>query len=58
MAIILHRDLLIRLYNDGYHAGHNDTVENNFTNILPVDMDTYHADIVNELLREYTEDVE
>jgi len=42
----------VRLYNQGYHAGHNDTVESCYTDILPVDMDTYHADVVAEILKE------
>ena len=33
-------------------AGHHDTVEGQYTHILPVDMDTYHADVVGELLAE------
>ena len=42
----------VRVYNSGYAAGHHDTVEGQYTHILPVDMDTYHADVVGELLAE------
>jgi len=38
------------IYNCGYIAGHNDTVEGTFTDIYTQDMNTYHDDIVNELL--------
>jgi len=44
--------VLIRLYNSGYRAGHEDTVEGVYTDVLPVDMDTYHDDIVAEWLSE------
>lgn len=42
--------LFIHVYNSGYHAGHHDTVEGTYTDVLPVDMDNYHDDIVSELL--------
>jgi len=44
--------LMVRLYNQGYHAGHEDTVEACFTPIHHTDMDTYHADVVGEILEE------
>jgi len=44
--------LLVRLYNQGYHAGHEDTVEACFVPIYHTDMDTYHADVVAEILQE------
>ena len=40
------------LYNQGYRAGHNDTVEGCYTDVFPCDMTTYHADDVAELMRE------
>lgn len=40
---------LIRAYNSGYMQGHHDTVEAQFIVIHPLDMDTYHADVVAEL---------
>jgi hypothetical protein len=43
-----------RLYNSGYHAGHHDTVEGYYVDILDCDMETYHEDIVAEILEEYT----
>lgn len=44
--------LFIHVYNTGYNAGHNDTVEGQYTHVLPVDLDTYHSDVVGELLAE------
>jgi hypothetical protein len=44
--------LMVRLYNQGYHAGHEDTVEACFVPIHHTDMDTYHADAVEEILQE------
>jgi hypothetical protein len=46
------KTLLTRMYNKGYKAGHHDTVECQYVDILDEDMDTYHADIVNEILSE------
>jgi hypothetical protein len=43
---------MVRLYNQGYKAGHNDTVEGYYTDIFQVDMDTYHSDVVSEILKE------
>ena len=42
----------IFIYNLGYHAGHHDTVEGNYTDIFPCDMKQYHEDIVAEILDE------
>lgn len=44
--------LMVRIYNLGYHAGHEHTVEACFTPIHHTDMDTYHADVVEEILQE------
>ena len=44
------RKLMVRLYNSGYSAGHDATVEGGFVDILPADMDTYHAEEVAEWL--------
>ena len=50
-ALIAERDALaVRIYNSGYMAGHHDTVEGQFTDIHRSEMDTYHDDIVGELL--------
>jgi hypothetical protein len=46
------RRLLVIAYNSGYMAGHNDTVEAQFIPIHHSDMDTYHADVVEEILKE------
>ena len=43
---------LINIYNSGYHAGHHDTVEGSYTDILSSDMNTYHEDVVCNLLDE------
>ena len=43
---------LVRLYNQGYHAGHEDTVEACFVPIHHTDMDTYRSDVVAEILQE------
>lgn len=45
--------MLIRMYNLGYLAGHNDTVEGVFTDIYNSDMETYHSEVVEELYEEY-----
>jgi len=44
--------LSIYLYNSGYHAGHEDTVEGGYTDVYPEDMHTYHDDLVAELIQE------
>ncbi len=46
------RRIMIHLYNSGYHAGHNDTVEGQYIDICTQDMDTYHEEIVCELVEE------
>jgi hypothetical protein len=46
------KTLLTRMYNKGYKAGHHATVEGQYVDILDEDMDTYHDDIVNEILSE------
>lgn len=43
-------DLTVRIFNSGYHAGHNDTVESCYVDIQPSDMETYHAEEVAELI--------
>lgn len=40
----------VRTYNSGYAAGHHDTVEACYTDILPCDMGTFHKDEVAELV--------
>jgi hypothetical protein len=46
------REAATHIYNSGYHAGHHDTVEGRYVDIVPTDMDTYHAEEVAELLAE------
>ena len=48
-----HRELALRIYNAGYHAGHHDTVEGIFSDdIHGADSEHYHGDSVSEILRE------
>ena len=42
--------LQVRLYNTGYESGHHDTVESVFCPIHISDIDTIHADIVDEIV--------
>ena len=42
------RQLNVYLYNQGYRSGHNDTVEAVYTDIHHSDMNSYHADVVDE----------
>jgi len=44
------RAALVWMYNQGYQAGHHDTVEGAFTDVHPDDIDTYHDDVVAELI--------
>ena len=48
----MNEKLAVWLYNQGYQSGHHDTVEGMFTDVLPVDMDSYHDDVVADLLAE------
>jgi len=47
------KKLLITIYNSGYHAGHHDTVESIYVNILDCDMDSYHEEEVEDLTKEF-----
>jgi hypothetical protein len=40
------------MYAVAYHEGHHDTVEAQYTDVFPVDMDTYHEETVREFLDE------
>ncbi len=40
----------IYIYNCGYCAGHHGTVEGHYLHLVPEDMETYHAEVVEELL--------
>ena len=44
------------LYNQGYMAGHDDTVEGCFNDIYPEDIDEYHDDVVADLLKESSDE--
>lgn len=43
-------EALVHMYNQGYNAGHNDTVESRFNPVLQVDIDDFHSDVVQELV--------
>ncbi len=43
---------VVAIYNAGYAAGHHDTVESCYVDVLPVDARTYHADVVAEIFKE------
>ena len=45
-------DNQVWLYNQGYKAGHHDTVEAGYVDIHRDDMTTYHDDVVAEMLLE------
>jgi hypothetical protein len=42
--------LFVHLYNAGYMAGHNDTVESCFTHVTPSEIETYQSGVVSDLL--------
>jgi len=42
----------VHVYNSGYEAGHHDTVEGGFTPIHFSDQDTYHEELVLEILED------
>ena len=48
--ITLTTEQLIRLYNIGYNAGHNDTVEGQDCPAHHTEMDTHHQECVLEIL--------
>ena len=47
---------LVRIYNIGYNAGHNDTVEGNDMPAHHSEMDSHQEDIVLELLDEINDE--
>jgi len=50
--------LAVYIYNSGYSTGHEDTVEGRYTDVLPVDFDTYHEDVVADILLEQDDEQE
>ena len=50
------RKLLNHVYNSGYHAGRHDTIEGSYVDIFPCDMDSYHEDVVGELVADLMAD--
>jgi len=52
------KKLLITIYNCGYHAGHHDTVESQYVDIFSCDMDSYHGEVVEELINDAKEDLQ
>lgn len=51
-------EILIYIYNSGYSSGHNNTVESQYTDVIPIDSKSYHKDLVLELLDEIGVDIE
>ena len=47
------RKLQIRLYNAGYQAGHNDTVEGGFIIIDDYDKESCHSEEVDDLVSDF-----
>lgn len=43
---------IVRVYNMGYHNGHHHTVEGTYTDVHHNDMDSYHEDVVQEILED------
>ncbi len=43
---------LTDLYNAGYRAGHEDTVEGTYLDVQPIDMREIHGELVGEWWRE------
>lgn len=56
IKLFVSKELLINLYNLGYHSGHHDTVEACYTDIFPQDMKTFHADEVIEIIEDLKDD--
>ena len=46
---------LSEIYAEGYKAGHNDTVEGQYIDVLPCDRNTFFAEEVNQLIEEILE---
>jgi hypothetical protein len=51
-CIKLNLEQLTKIYNIGYAAGHNDTVENCFTDVCYQDAGEYHQDVVEEIIED------
>lgn len=49
---LYNKEQLILFFNNGYMRGHHDTVEAQFTDIHHSDMNSYHEDIVDDILAE------
>lgn len=50
--VSLQLNKLIELFNIGYHKGHHDTVESCYIDIKNCDMNTYHSDIIKDILKD------
>ena len=50
---VMAKEVLVRIYNAGYAAGHHDTVEGGYVNVVDQDKATYHADVVQDLIEEF-----
>ena len=55
MTIKIDIEKIIHIYNSGYKAGHHDTAEGQYVDILPCDMNTYHEDVIREMIAEWAE---
>jgi predicted nucleic acid-binding OB-fold protein len=42
--------VILQIYNRGYLAGHNDTVEGHYKHISHQDMATHHEDIIDDII--------
>jgi hypothetical protein len=45
-------ELMVEVYNEGYAAGHHDTVEGTFVHVLDLDKATYHSGDVEAFISE------
>lgn len=50
---VMAKEVMVRIYNAGYSAGHHDTVEGGFVHVHNQDKATYHADVVLDLIEEF-----
>jgi hypothetical protein len=53
LASGLNQGVLVRIYNAGYAAGHDDTVEGGFVHVHDQDKATYHEYRVQDLIEEF-----
>ena len=56
--ICVDKHFLNELYCSGYRAGHHDTVEGAYIDILPQDWDSYFYEEVNDIIEEHIQEEE